>query len=61
MVFVLRGEGLGNFVGQVRPTKLVKSEFDLMEKSNLVGAMYSSVPTNEFDCVDGSATNVGGG
>ena len=25
------------------------------------GEMYSSVPTNEFDCVEGSATNVGGG
>ena len=25
------------------------------------GAMYSSVPTKEFDCVSGSATNVGGG
>lgn len=24
------------------------------------GAMYSSVPTNEFDCETGSATNVGG-
>lgn len=23
--------------------------------------MYSSVPTNEFDCVDGSAKSVGGG
>lgn len=25
------------------------------------GAMYSSVPTNEFDWVLGSATNVGSG
>lgn len=25
------------------------------------GAIYSSVPTNEFDCVIGSATNTGGG
>lgn len=25
------------------------------------GAIYSSVPTNEFDCETGSATNVGGG
>lgn len=25
------------------------------------GAIYSSVPTNEFDCVTGSAINVGGG
>lgn len=23
--------------------------------------MYSSVPTNEFDCVNGSAKNIGGG
>lgn len=23
--------------------------------------MYSSVPTNEFDCVVGSATKIGGG
>jgi len=29
--------------------------------SHHTGAMYSSVPTNEFDCVTGSATNVGGG
>jgi len=25
------------------------------------GAIYSSVPTNEFDCVIGSATSIGGG
>ncbi|WVZ23408.1 hypothetical protein V8G54_001952 [Vigna mungo] len=25
------------------------------------GAIYSSVPTNEFDCVNGSATSIGGG
>ena len=30
-------------------------------KMNHTGAMYSSVPTNEFDCVTGSATKVGSG
>lgn len=31
------------------------------EEGPYTGAMYSSVPTKEFDCIVGSATNVGSG
>lgn len=35
-------------------------DVNCQKKIQHTGAMYSSVPTNEFDCVTGSATNVGG-
>ena len=34
---------------------------NIKHENHCTGAMYSSVPTNEFDSVTGSATNVGGG
>lgn len=39
--------------------KTIRSEDRSVKQ--LTGAIYSSVPTNEFDCVTGSAINVGGG